>query len=229
MSQPQPSEMPRMALVEKDLREMTYWEVCQRLHDEFPGTSKDNNVNKGRCFENFVAQLLSKDPIWKKRLKPVGFVRLEESDRRTGPDNGVDLIGELKDGRFCAVQCKCHKENQMEYPIKQDKVDSFIASSLCEPFGAEDERLFICTTESLTTQARRRFEQFSLHLNFLGLNAFHDRMILIDPKALVDVGSENPIVLKVRIVRRSRRILRRVLRVALWVFLGAAIGAAIPL
>lgn len=227
MSQTQPSDRPTVALVKEEYEYewMTYSQVYGLLHDAFQA----DPVKKARPFENFVAQLLSEDPIWKKRLKPVGFVRLEESDRRTGPDNGVDLIGELKDGRFCAVQCKCHKENQKAFPIKQDMVDSFIASSLCEPFRAEDERLFVCTTESLDTQARRRFEQFTLHLEFLGPNAFYNRLILVDRKALVDVDSENPIVLKVRIVRRSRRILRKVLRVARWVVLGATIGAAIPL
>ena len=45
---------------------------------------------------------------------------------RDGPDTGIDLVAEEREGGFCAIQCKFFDPHR---PVPKKAVDSFLAKS----------------------------------------------------------------------------------------------------
>ena len=59
----------------------------------------------GRAFERLMQAALSQEPgILGDRFADVWL--WDEWPERDGPDTGIDLIGEERDGGLCAIQCK---------------------------------------------------------------------------------------------------------------------------
>ena len=84
-----------------------------------------SQYGKGRSFERLMQTALSKEPdIWRHRFAQVWL--WDEWPQRDGPDTGIDLIGEERDGGLCAIQCKFFEPLR---PVPKSAIDSFLAKS----------------------------------------------------------------------------------------------------
>ncbi len=84
-----------------------------------------NQYGKERSFERLMKTALSKEPdIWRHRFAQVWM--WDEWPERDGPDTGIDLIGEERDGGLCAIQCKFFEPLR---PVPKSAIDSFLAKS----------------------------------------------------------------------------------------------------
>ncbi|MCZ6660061.1 MAG: hypothetical protein O6916_01380, partial [bacterium] len=72
---------------------------------------------KGDCFEALTKHFLQLHPNYATKLKDVWLlrevpVRVREHLNLPGPDEGIDLIVETKDGEYWAVQCKYREDEE---------------------------------------------------------------------------------------------------------------------
>src|SRR5262245_48400979 len=91
--------------VHKILRQCNSWE---RFRHHMQALSAKQ---KGECFEALSQYFLLLDPKYVTLLKHVWPLRRVPAGMRDylnlpGPDEGIDLIAETKDGQFWSVQCK---------------------------------------------------------------------------------------------------------------------------
>lgn len=83
-----------------------------------------NKRDLGTSFERLVKSYLETDPIYKDLYPKVSM--WTEWEHCWGPDCGIDLVAEDKDGEFVAIQCKFY-DPQAE--LKKEDINSFIAES----------------------------------------------------------------------------------------------------
>ena len=83
-----------------------------------------NKRDLGTSFERLVKSYLETDPIYKDLYPSVSM--WTEWEHCWGPDCGIDLVAEDKDGEFVAIQCKFY-DPQAE--LKKEDINSFIAES----------------------------------------------------------------------------------------------------
>ena len=78
--------------------------------------------------------VLPPGPLYGDRFSDV-WLWSEWRQRRpeSGPDIGIDLVAEERDGGYCAIQCKCHAPGTR---IDKKALDSFISASARAPFTA---------------------------------------------------------------------------------------------
>ena len=91
-------------------------------------------AEKGRLFERLMKAYFRQDPLYGDRFSDV-WLWSEWRQRRPefGPDIGIDLVAEERDGGYCAIQCKCHAPGTR---IDKKALDSFISASARAPFTA---------------------------------------------------------------------------------------------
>ena len=102
---------------------------------------------RGKQFEKIVKWWLQNDPIHSRDVKKVWL--WDEWPDRPGPDVGIDLVAELKDGSLVAVQAKCFDS---ERDIPKSELDSFISAASPRKYG---RRMLVASTDGLSTNARR--------------------------------------------------------------------------
>ena len=102
---------------------------------------------RGKQFEKIVKWWLQNDPIHSRDIKKVWL--WDEWPDRPGPDVGIDLVAELKDGSLVAVQAKCFDS---ERDIPKSELDSFISAASPRKYG---RRMLVASTDGLSTNARR--------------------------------------------------------------------------
>ena len=79
----------------------------------------------GRSVERLMQAALTKEPgILGDRFERVWL--WHEWPGRDGPDTGIDLVAEEREGGFCAIQCKFFDPHR---PVPKKAVDSFLAKS----------------------------------------------------------------------------------------------------
>ncbi len=121
-------------------------EALDRLRADNTGTYK-----RGRAFEKLIRNALLANPQYGDR-----FSRLwlwSEWPGRGGVDIGIDLVGDLKEGGLCAVQCKFYTSGS----VSISEVDKFLSSTVADTWV---ERIFIATG-NYSSNARRKLEEAS--------------------------------------------------------------------
>ena len=79
----------------------------------------------GRSFERLMQVALSREPgILGDRFAKVWL--WEEWPDHDGPDTGIDLVAEEREGGLCAIQCKFFDPHR---PVSRRAIDSFLAKS----------------------------------------------------------------------------------------------------
>ena len=79
----------------------------------------------GRSFERLMRTALTKEPgILGDRFERVWL--WGEWPDRDGPDMGIDLVAEEREGGYCAIQCKFFDAHR---PVPKKAIDSFMAAS----------------------------------------------------------------------------------------------------
>jgi len=101
----------------------------------------------GKQFERVCKWFLETDPRYSERLVNVWL--WDDWPGRWGPDCGIDLIAEDRDGKNWAVQAKCYDP---KYSVTRDDMDRFLTESIHEDI---DHRLLIATTNTVGANARR--------------------------------------------------------------------------
>ena len=79
----------------------------------------------GRSFEHLMQAALTREPgIYGDRFERVWL--WNEWPDRDGPDTGIDLVAEEREGGLCAIQCKFFDPHR---PVPRKAIDSFLAKS----------------------------------------------------------------------------------------------------
>jgi len=102
---------------------------------------------KGRCFESLTRQFLQIHPTYATKLRNVWFLRevpaaVREHLNLPGPDEGIDLIAETKEGNFWAVQCKYRTDETKS--LNRGELGTFmdLAFDICRNI----DLALVCTT-----------------------------------------------------------------------------------
>ena len=105
----------------------------------------------GRSFERLIKTALSKEPgILGDRFSQVWM--WNEWPGRDGPDIGVDLVAEEREGGLCAIQCKFFDPHN---PVPKKDIDSFMSASEPSHFTS---RLIVNTGGSIRKNALKTLE-----------------------------------------------------------------------
>ena len=98
--------------------------------------------DQGTAFEKLISAWLVKDPVQSRRFADVEpWAEWAKRHGKEGIDLGIDLVGALRIGGYCAIQCKFYGEGKR---IQKPDIDSFLSASATEDFA---ERLIVETTE----------------------------------------------------------------------------------
>ena len=105
----------------------------------------------GRAFERLMQAALTREPgILGDRFSQVWL--WHEWPGRDGPDTGIDLVAEEREGGLCAIQCKFFDPHR---PVPKGAIDSFLAKS--EP-AQYTSRLIINTGGAIQRHALRTLQ-----------------------------------------------------------------------
>ena len=100
----------------------------------------------GKQFERVCKWFLETDPRYSDRLVNVWL--WDDWPGCWGPDTGIDLVAEDRDGKNWAIQAKCYDP---KYSVTKNDVDKFLSESTNENIH---HRLLIATTDHLGKNAR---------------------------------------------------------------------------
>ena len=91
-------------------------------------------AEKGRLFERLMKAYFRQDPLYGDRFSDVWlWSEWRQRQPEFGPDIGIDLVAEERDGGYCAIQCKCYAPGTR---TTKKALDSFISASARAPFTA---------------------------------------------------------------------------------------------
>ena len=122
---------------------------------EILSTFSDDQNTRGDQFETLCKWILETDPIYTNKLKKVWM--WDDWPGRWGPDAGIDLIAEDKEGKIWAIQAKCYNKI---YRINKEDVNSFISESSNDQL---DCRLLFATADKMLVHYLKQFYRpFSL-------------------------------------------------------------------
>ncbi|MDJ0924798.1 MAG: Helicase associated domain protein, partial [Acidimicrobiia bacterium] len=120
----------------------------------------DSNV-RGRQFERICEWYLTHDPAYRRQLQRVWL--WAEWPQRAGPDTGIDLVAEDKQGHLWAIQAKAYSP---DHTVTKRDIDTFLSASSTLEFSF---RLLIATTDRIGANAKRTIEgqEKPVHLHML--------------------------------------------------------------
>ena len=89
--------------------------------------------DSGRRFERLMKQYFRVDPVYTDQFSDVWLWSewAAEQPSFAARDLGIDLVAAMRDGGYCAIQCKFHAPDSR---ITKAALDSFIAASDRDPF-----------------------------------------------------------------------------------------------
>ncbi len=106
----------------------------------------------GHAFERLLQKALQEHPgIYGERFTQVWL--WDEWPDRDGPDIGIDLVAEEREGGLCAIQCKFFHPH---HPVSKKAIDSFLTASEPARFTA---RMIINTGGPIQKNALRTLEK----------------------------------------------------------------------
>ena len=111
----------------------------------------ESESHKGRLFERLMRTIFRTDPVFGEQFSNVWLWSdwARERPDFDGQDMGVDLVAELRQGGYCAIQCKCYAPGTR---ISKPHIQSFITASNREPFT---ERILVNTGHELGLMAKK--------------------------------------------------------------------------
>ena len=131
------------------ITQVTSWEAFyNRLSVEF-GNQPEYKKQKGDVFEYLTKYYLLTEPIYASTFRNIYHHSDIPTDIRDRlllphPEVGVDLIAELYDGSYCAIQCKFHEDPDRN--VSYEELSTFFSvTERRETFDQLSNRL-ICTT-----------------------------------------------------------------------------------
>ena len=120
----------------------------------FLDTFDPDPKTRGTQWEHVCKWFLETDPRYSDRRVKVWL--WDDWPGRWGPDCGIDLVAEDRDGRTWAIQAKCYDPN---YPVTRHDMDRFLTESVHKDI---DHRVLIATTTTSTivpeNTIKKRFE-----------------------------------------------------------------------
>ena len=116
--------------------------VLKKIRDESTSTAE-----LGTRFENLIKDYFETDKLYKNRFIKV-WKWMEWPDRE-GPDIGIDLVAQEKDGSLCAIQCKCYADDAT---LAEKQITNFIADAEAEKIK---NKILAYTGATLTPHANR--------------------------------------------------------------------------
>ena len=144
--------------------------------------SSDNHT-RGKQFEKFSRWFFLNDPVWTTKVSQVW--KWDDYPKRWGPDRGIDLVCEFKDGSHWAVQAKCYDP---QYSIKKSDLDSFLSeTSRSEIQG----RILIGTTDLLGSGAKNVIDAQEKPVTLV-LRDILDRADVVFPASIQDLSQTKP-------------------------------------
>ena len=127
---------------------------------------------KGDLFERLMLTYFTEDPDYKEQFSKVWLWK-QWAELRTdfdGTDIGIDLVGETREGYYCAIQCKCYAPDTR---ISKDDLNSFLAAASLPPF--KDQRRFLVNTGAeLGSNALRMVEPLGEKFHIIRFNSLQD-------------------------------------------------------
>jgi predicted helicase len=103
--------------------------------------------NDGKAFEVFARWFLKIDPEWSTQVDQVWL--WDDWPDKWGPDCGIDLVFQHKNGEMWAVQTKCYDQ---KYPITKKDIDTFLSES---NRAVIHKRLLMASTDHIGANAIR--------------------------------------------------------------------------
>jgi len=97
--------------------------------DLFERFDPDPNVRGGQ-FEQVCRWYLRNDPSYRRMLHQVWL--WDDWPGRTGPDTGIDLVAEDRQGYLWAIQAKAYNP---DHPVTKHDMDSFLSASSTAEFS----------------------------------------------------------------------------------------------
>ena len=109
-----------------------------------------NKVELGNKFEKITKSFLETDIQYRKRFEKVEL--WNEWEYNDGPDTGIDLMATQRDGSWCAIQCKCYKDDGS---LDLDSISTFFAkvSSFEKKFEKSIYTILVYTGDYITPHA----------------------------------------------------------------------------
>ncbi len=143
----------------------------------------------GRSFERLMRTALTKEPgILGDRFERVWL--WGEWPDRDGPDTGIDLVAEEREGGYCAIQCKFFDSHR---PVPKKAIDSFMAAS--EPLQFTS-RLIVNTGGPIQGNTLRQLEASPKPCRVLGaaeLNGWDvDWLRFVDDPEALEFAQREP-------------------------------------
>ena len=135
--------------------------------------SNESKRDKGTSFEKLIANFLKIDKAYS--YKDVwmwgDFVGSHPEYEFSRKDIGIDLVAELKDKTFCAIQCKFYSE---EHNLVKEDIDSFFTLSGNKCFT---ERLIVITTNNVSDNVSKSFKNQHIPVNLITLATLENSSI----------------------------------------------------
>src|SRR5699024_2117388 len=136
----------------------------------FSSTSK---TDKGTKFERFTQSFLQTDPLWSEQFEKVWM--WDQWPDRWGPDTGIDLVAQRRDGGKTASQCKCYGPRSR---ASKRAIDTFLPTSGRNGFT---ERIIVSTTTQWGANAEAAIREQQIPVRRIGLGDFEQSRINWDP------------------------------------------------
>ncbi|MYA38280.1 MAG: DEAD/DEAH box helicase [Acidimicrobiia bacterium] len=124
-------------------------EALDRLRADHTG-----NYQRGRSFERLIRNAFLVNPQYRDRFENLWM--WSEWPDAPGGDTGIDLVGELKEGGLCAVQCKFYRSGS----VSTTAVDKFLSNTVGEGWK---ERIFVATG-NYSANARKKLHEASTQI-----------------------------------------------------------------
>ena len=131
--------------------------------------SSANETDKGTKFERLTQSFLQTDPIWAAQFEKVWM--WDQWPGRWGPDTGIDLVAERRDGGRTAIQCKFYDPRSR---VSKADIDTFLSASGRSGFT---ERLIVSTTSHWGSNAEAAIREQSIPVRRIGLDDFEQSRI----------------------------------------------------
>ena len=113
---------------------------------ELLGQLSPDEYERGKQFEKICKWFLETDRRYSNQISNVWL--WDDWPGRWGPDSGIDLIAEDREGKIWAIQAKCYDE---DYSVTKTDIDKFLSESTHELI---DHRILIATTDKIAKRAR---------------------------------------------------------------------------
>jgi predicted helicase len=142
---------------------------------------------RGRQFERICKWFLTNDPLYRHRVRRVWL--WDEWPGRWGPDAGIDLVAEDRDGGHWAIQSKAYDDLRS---VTKADIDKFLSESARAEISY---RLLIATTNRVSHNAHRAIDAQEKPVS---------RLLLADLEAAQVDWPSSPAALRPKAPKRNR-------------------------